>query len=134
MRPTKILFLILSLGFALTCSARDYSLKGAMHAASKKIPKGSPEKFAFFDVSDTRGTKEQLLDFFRAGMGSKVFFAVAAPKNELIRDLLIGAMKMAEKEKFKGLNLIIVGDRIEPEMFDPLLKDRGISVSYAAYE
>ena len=74
-----------------------------------------------------------MLEFMRAGKGSTAFFAITSPKNEHIREVLTRAMKFAKKEKFDGLNLIIVGDAVAPEMFDALLKDRGISVSYAAY-
>jgi hypothetical protein len=132
MRALKVLTL-LSLAFTLTCSGREYTVDGAMAAASSVLPKDQPKKFALYNVRDATEKPQTMLEFLRAGKGSKAFFAVSSPKNEYIRDLLVGALKIAKKESFAGLNLIIVGDRVQPEMFESILKDRGISLSYAAY-
>ena len=60
--------------------------------------------------------------------------ALTTAKNEYARDLLALAMKQAKKgEQFGCFHLIIVGDKIEPGMFEAVLKDRGFAVIYAAY-
>jgi hypothetical protein len=43
-------------------------------------------------------------------------------------------MKAAKEEKFDGLYLIVVADKIDAAGVDELLKDRGIHVTYGAYE
>jgi hypothetical protein len=132
MRPLKILT-ILSLAFTLTCSGREYTLDAATAAALSVLPKVPLLPWAHYSVRDGNEKPQTMVEFIRGGKGSKAFFAVSSPKNEYIRDLLVSALGTAKNETFGGLNLIIVGDRVEPGMFESLLKDRGISVSYAAY-
>lgn len=136
MRLSKIIPLIVGLGLAGNCPAVEYTMQGAIDAAAKLLPKDAGPDLPLFNLP-TAGKKEhakKLLEFLRAGKGSSAYFALISAKNEFARDLLAEAMKQAnKKEQFTGLHLVIVGDRVEPAMFDAILKDRGILVLYAAY-
>jgi hypothetical protein len=131
----RLLALLLSLTLGVPAAfAGEYSLQGAVNAAGKIMPADAPKQFALFNVPDKKAKPQQMLDFLRAGKGSKKYFATAAPKNEYLRDLLTGAAKLAKKEKFEGFTLVIVGDRIDPKMFDAVLKELGITAQFGAFE
>jgi hypothetical protein len=133
MRNPKLLIVILGLVLAASSYAADYSLNAAATAAGKLMPKDGPNDFALFNLPEPKAMPEQLLTAFRQARDQKVCLAICSPKLKYIRNLLKDTMKTAKAEKFDGLYLIIVAEKIDAAGFDELLKDRGIHVKYGVF-
>jgi hypothetical protein len=134
MRIPKLLIIVLFVALGASAYAADYSLKSAADAAAKLVPKDGPKEFSLFNLPEPKAKPKQLLATLRQARDQKVCLAICSPKIEYIRDLLKGTMKAAKDEKFEGLYLIVVADKIDAAGLDELLKDRGVRVAYGAYE
>jgi len=134
MRTPKLLIVILGLALAVSSYAADYSLNAAAAAAGKLMPKDGPKEFSLFNLPEPKAKPKQLLTTLRQARDQKACLAICSPKLEYIRDLLKGTMKAANAEKFDGLYLMIVAERMDAAGLDEILKDRGIHVLYGVYE
>lgn len=134
MRTPKILIVMLGLVSALSSFAAEYSLNAAVEAAGRLMPKEGPQEFSLFNLPEPKAKPKQLLATLRQARDQKVCLAICSPKLDYIRDLLKGTMKAAKTEKFDGLYLIIVAERVDAAGCDEILKDRGIQVRYGAIE
>jgi hypothetical protein len=132
MRIPKILSVAIGLCLATPCFAADYSLAAAAQAAGELMTKDGPKEFSLFNLPEPKAKPQQLLAALRQARDKKLCLAICAPKLDYIRDLLKNTLKSAKAERFEGLYLIVVADRVDAAGFDELLKDRGITVKYGA--
>ena len=133
MRTLKLLLAILGLALAVSSYAANYSLNAAAAAAGKLMPSDGPEEFTLFNLPEPSAKPKQLLTTLRQARDQNMCLAICSPKVKYIRDLLKGTMKAAKAERFDGLYLIIVAERVDAAGFDELLKDRGIHAIYGVY-
>ena len=117
-----------------TSHEQNYTLSAAANAAGKEMAKNGLTEFTMFNIPEANGNPEKLLSALRQAKAANVALAITSPKIEFIRDMLDGAMKLAKDERFDGLCLIIVGQRIDESMFGQTLEQRGIKAKYTTYE
>ena len=132
MRTYKILIAALGLFIGSSVLAASYTLGAAAKAAGDLMPKDGPKEFALFNLPEPKAKPEQLLSAFRQAKGGKACLAICAPKLDYVRDLLKITLKAAKAERFDGLYLIIVAERIDAAALDEILEDRGIIAKYGA--
>jgi len=130
MHITKILIVGFSLLVATPGFAASYSLGAAAKTAGELMPKGGPKEFVLFNLPEPKAKPEQLLRALRQAREGRVCLAISAPKLDYIRDLLKGTFKAAKTERFDGLYLIIVAERVDKAALDEILKGRGITATY----
>ena len=129
--PTFVLALSLAV---IPCFAAPYSLNGAAQAAGALMPKGGPAQMALFNLPEPKAKPADLLKVLRQARDQKAYLAITSPKIEFIHDLLGSALKAAKKnEKFSGLNLIIIGDRVDERLFDTTLKAYDIAAKHGTF-
>ena len=113
--------------------AASYTLNRATKAAGKLMPKDGPAEFLLFNLPEPKAKPQDLLKYLRQAKENNAVLAIASPKVIYIRDLLADAMKIAEKEEFKGLYLIIIAEKTDASAFAKIMEGRGVNIKYGVF-
>jgi len=76
---------------------------------------------------------QDLLKYLRQAKENNAVLAIASPKEIYIRDLLTDTMKIAGKENFEGLYLIIIAEKIDASAFAKIMEGRGVNIRYGVF-
>jgi len=133
MRPLKLLLIAFSLSVMTSAFAASYTLNRATKAAGKLMPKDGPAEFLLFNLPEPKAKPQDLLKYLRQAKENNAVLTIASPKVIYIRDLLTDTMKIAEKEEFKGLYLIIIAEKIDAPAFAKIMEGRGVNIKYGVF-
>jgi hypothetical protein len=124
----------ITIALAAPTFGAGYTLGGAAQAAIALMPKSGPKEFMLFNLPEPKATPAALLEQLRTAHKQKAALAITSPKIEWILDLLNQSMAASPKEKFNGLQLIIIAQRVEEAKIASALKGRGISVRCGVFK
>ena len=129
--PSRLIALLI---FSLILSGcASFPLGDAAAVASRLVPPERASNFLLLDLTNSQTPPRDLLATLRGARASGLYVALVASKAERIREHLGQALARGTDGELSGLHLIIVADRVAPELFAELFAGQGFDVRYGAY-